>query len=66
MIAVNQTVPCPRCMGTIEINVHELINGGKFTCQTCSSVIAIATERKEIVGESMAKFQELKDLKNKK
>lgn len=61
MIALDQTIDCPNCRGSIKINVYELINGGKFTCSTCLSVIAIASENTGQVKERMDKFQELKD-----
>ncbi|MBC8984346.1 hypothetical protein H9X96_01000 [Pedobacter sp. N36a] len=65
MIAVNQTIPCPTCNGKIIFNVQELIAGGKFSCPNCYSVIAITTESRDLVKETMGKLEQEKDLKRK-
>lgn len=61
MINSEQTIPCPTCKTKIPFDVQQLLMGAKFTCPTCLGIISLASESKEVVQETMTKFDQVKD-----
>lgn len=39
-----QKIPCPQCKTDIHFDVTILLQGGGFSCKTCSSVVSIASD----------------------
>lgn len=60
MITSDQYIPCPVCQTRIPFSPLKLIQGTKFGCPTCSASIGLSTQSKELVKDTMDKFQELK------
>lgn len=57
----DQTIPCPSCNTTIHFDVSELLKGKSFACEGCGAKIALSTESKDNVKESMEDFNKLKE-----
>lgn len=59
MIA-EQTIQCPVCQTPIIIESMALIQGKRFSCQSCFASIGIAPEAIPMAEETMKKYEELK------
>jgi hypothetical protein len=55
-----QRIPCPVCKTGIVFEARALIQGHKFTCPNCFSVVGIATEALDSVSETWQKYEQLK------
>lgn len=58
----SQTIPCPEqeCRTPIPFNTYQLLLGVQFACPSCGSLIGLAVESKELVQETMQKFEDIK------
>jgi len=55
-----QTIPCPVCETKIPFNPQQLLMGAQFVCPNCQAAIGIAQESKDLMKESMDKFDGLR------
>lgn len=55
-----QNIPCPNCNTNIPFDVNALLIGASFSCSECDAKIQLANESKEVVSESIEKFNKLK------
>lgn len=62
MINQDQTISCPICGTKIPFDTNQLIMGVQFSCPNsgCDASIGLAGESKEIVKETMEKFETFK------
>jgi hypothetical protein len=62
MLNQDQTIPCPICGTKIPFDTNQLIMGVQFSCPNteCDASIGLAGESKEIVKETMEKFETFK------
>ncbi|TSE07266.1 MULTISPECIES: hypothetical protein [Aquimarina] len=64
-----QKIPCPVCQGQIPFDITSLLQGVKFACPSCQSVVALSPESIDETRNAIEKYEELKQagakLKNK-
>lgn len=62
MINQEQNISCPVCATKIHFDVMELMKGIQFKCPNieCDAAVGIAQESKNLVGNALDKFAELK------
>jgi hypothetical protein len=60
MINLEQSIPCPVCNNKIPFDTKQLLLGVQFVCSNCFASIGLANESREIVQETITKFEELK------
>ena len=56
----SQNIPCPDCKTPIPFDTYQLLMGVQFTCPHCAACIGLASESKELVQETMQKFEDIK------
>ena len=64
-----QTLPCPtpNCGTQIPFDTYELLKGTQFVCPKCHVSVGLAHESRDLVRESMKKFEVMRrDLLKKK
>lgn len=66
MINQEQAIPCPTCQTKIPFDAHQLMMGVQFVCPGCSALIALATESRPEVAETLEKFDTMKQRLGKK
>ncbi|HEU4717323.1 MAG TPA: hypothetical protein VFU15_05810 [Bacteroidia bacterium] len=54
------SIPCPDCKTPIPFDPRMLIQGAQFSCPKCKAFLGLASESKEIVRESLDKFDKMK------
>jgi transcription initiation factor IIE alpha subunit len=57
---IDQTIPCPVCNTPISFDTKQLLAGVQFTCSNCHQSIGLALESKDVVKETMDKFNDMK------
>lgn len=55
-----QSIPCPDCQTSIFFDPQMLLKGMQFACPNCHASLGLASESKEIVEQSLDKFNKLK------
>ena len=62
MSQTQQSIQCPTsgCNGTIVIDTYMLLNGATFSCPQCKVTIGLAAESRNVVSDTMDKFEDLK------
>lgn len=60
MIQQNQNIPCPICNTKIPFDTKQLMMGIRFGCPNCDASIGLAEESKELVEQTMEKFEAVK------
>lgn len=57
-----QTIPCPtpNCGGQIAIEARMLLQGSQFVCPNCNGTVGLATESRQVVEETIDKFDTMK------
>lgn len=60
MIQQNQNIPCPICKTNIPFDTQQLMMGVRFSCGNCNATIGLADESKEVVEQTMEKFESIK------
>lgn len=55
-----QAIPCPVCKNPIPFEVTSLLQGLKFTCASCQSSVALASESIETTKKAMENYEKLK------
>jgi predicted RNA-binding Zn-ribbon protein involved in translation (DUF1610 family) len=60
MVNQQQAIPCPSCKTSIPFEIHQLLMGMQFVCPNCHAVLGLAPESREIVQETIEKFDEIK------
>jgi hypothetical protein len=55
-------IPCPLCQTKIPVDTMALLTGTKFTCPnpSCDASVGLAAESKNVVKDTMEKFEEVK------
>jgi hypothetical protein len=63
-----QKIPCPVCKTPIPFEVTALLQGNKFSCPSCTSIVSIAPESMEYIQVAKLEYDQLKTnvLKQKK
>nr|WP_321226359.1 hypothetical protein [uncultured Psychroserpens sp.] len=57
------SIPCPKCKTQIEFDLKDILEGKKFTCSNCNTIVALSYEDNKT---TLLNAQEkLDDLKNK-
>jgi len=54
------SMPCPDCNTNIFFNPQMLLQGAQFSCPKCYASIGLAAESKQVVQESLEKFEKMK------
>lgn len=54
------SIPCPVCQTAIFFDPQLLLQGAQFSCPKCAAAIGLAAESKEIVKDSLEKFEKMK------
>lgn len=54
------SIPCPDCTTLIYFDPQMLLQGAQFSCPKCFAAIGLAAESKQIVQESLEKFEKMK------
>lgn len=57
---VSMPCPTPNCGSAILFDPYQLLAGTQFACPNCHAAIALAPESRELVQDTMEKFEELK------
>lgn len=52
--------PCPSCNAVIKINIHELLNGTAFTCESCKASISLKSDNKDVLQNAVEKLEAFK------
>lgn len=62
MNPTDQSISCPVCDTKIPFNPYLLLKGQQFTCPApgCGATIGLSPPGRDVVDESMSKFQEMK------
>ena len=55
------SIPCPTCATKIAFDTMQLLLGIQFKCSNCQSAIGLATESKNLVQDTMNKFEAIKE-----
>lgn len=54
------TIACPDCNTPILLEINQLLQGGKFTCTTCSASIGIALDSKNTLAKAVKSLNQTK------
>ena len=56
------SIPCPtpNCGGKIVIDTHQLLLGHQFVCPNCQGSVGLAEESREVVKDTINKFDAMK------
>ena len=68
MINQEQNIACPVCSTKIPFEATQLLQGVQFKCpnEQCDASIGLSMESKDVVGNAMEKFNEMKGAVAKK
>lgn len=55
-----QRISCPNCQTEIIFDTYALLQGVKFMCTNCQAKIGLSSESKDLVEDTMVKFDEMK------
>ena len=64
MNTFQSSINCPDCGNVIPIDTKQLLIGARFNCFNCKVSIGLSSESKNIVEDTVQKFEKLKNVKN--
>lgn len=60
-----QAIPCPVCRHSIPFDAQRLLEGGRFACPNCQSVVSLAPESVDQTKEAVEAYETLKQMMTK-